>query len=67
VYASACAWATVHPDRSAEGWARYGLVGAAIDVEHQAWRRQFDKYPEEREEFELQLESFKRHWGRRGS
>ena len=62
-YASACAWAAVYPERAVEGWAKYGLVGAAVDTEHAAWRDHFVKYPEEREEFEEQLESFKRHWG----
>jgi hypothetical protein len=62
-YASACAWAAVRPERAAEGWAKYGLAGATIEAEHQAWRIHFDKYPEERKEFEEQVESFKRHWG----
>ena len=65
-YASACAWAAVHPDRIAEGWSKYGLAGAAIRVEHEAWKRHFEQHPEEREEFEHQLASFKRHWAARG-
>ncbi len=61
-YASTCAWVAVHPDRAAEGWARHGLTGDAIASEHAAWRAHFVKYPDERQEFEQQFESFKRHW-----
>ena len=61
-YASACAWAATHPERLSEGWAKYGLVGDAIGVEHQAWRAHFDAYPDERKEFLEQVESFKSHW-----
>jgi len=65
-YASACAWVAVHPDRIAEGWAKYGLAGAAVRAEHEAWQRFFARHPEQREEFQLQVESFTRHWRGRG-
>jgi len=61
-YSSACAWAAVHPEHAEEGWAKYGLVGAAIETEHQAWRAHFERYPGERKEFEQHMESFTRHW-----
>ena len=38
-YASACAWAAVHPERIAEGWGKYGLAGAAVRTEHEAWQQ----------------------------
>jgi hypothetical protein len=61
-YASACAWATVYPERAEEGWAKYGLVGPAIEREHEAWRVHFDRHPEERGEFERHVQSFHSHW-----
>jgi 3-oxoacyl-[acyl-carrier-protein] synthase-1 len=61
-YASACAEATVHPERAAAAWAKYGLAGPAVEAEHRAWRTQFESYPEERAEFESHLEQFRKHW-----
>jgi hypothetical protein len=66
-YASASAWAAVHPERAAEGWAKYGLVGEALEAEHGAWRAHFERFPEERKEFEQQVEGFKRHWSGQGT
>ncbi|MGD0523488.1 MAG: hypothetical protein ABSE49_00015 [Polyangiaceae bacterium] len=61
-YASACAWTAVFPERVVEGWAKYGLAGAAVRAEHEAWARHFKQYPDELEEFDLQVASFTRHW-----
>jgi hypothetical protein len=65
-YASVCAWAATYPERLAEGWGKYGLAGDAIVAEHQAWSAHFDAYPEERNEFLQQVETFKSHWLQQG-
>jgi 3-oxoacyl-[acyl-carrier-protein] synthase-1 len=61
-YASACAEAAVYPPRTAAAWTKYGLAGLAVVAEHEAWRRHFEKYPEERAEFDRQFEQLKEHW-----
>jgi hypothetical protein len=61
-YASACAEAAVRPERTAAAWAKYGLSGIAIAAEHDAWRTQFQRYPEERAEFDRHFEQFEEHW-----
>ncbi len=61
-YASACAESRVFPENAAAAWAKFGLTGAAVAAEHAAWQDHFSRYPEERREFEQQLESFSAHW-----